>query len=533
MQMSWPVLLPPLITLTLAVASQRIIPALLSGIITACFLVTNFNPLATLTKTITSIWETSQIGNIPYYDRPHETILLFAFLTMLSIAISLISHSGGAHAFGALLTKHLNSKKDVEKASIFLSLGLFVDDYLSNLTVGNVMRPIASKFNVARVKLAYLVNSLAAPLVLINPVSSWVVPLVAQLDAAGINLEPGAQIYASPFTVYINVIPYIFYSFVLFASVLFVVNKNISFGLMKEHEDRAKKDGNLCGGKPELRTKSELGHIKKESVLDFALPMITLIGGALVGILYTGNFYLFGGTRSFGAAFQNGNIPQSLFIASIVSVLVLCASIIIRKTISIKNMSAAMREGFTSIMPSLTMLCLAWTLSGLLANDLKTGNYIASLLVGAMNMTFLLPLFFVVSLLITIAVGSSWGAMSLMTALAIPMVLSFMQAPEGSLLDQVMLIIPVIGSIFSGAIAGNTIAPIADATIMASNSTGTYHMDHVKTQFAYSIPPLIGTFCGYLILGILKTTSFTHCMIGLSSGILISFIVLMILNTRR
>src|SRR5262249_44330539 len=151
--------------------------------------------------------------------------------------ISLISATGGINAYGRFIRPYIHNARNAESASLILSLLLFIDDYLSNLTTGSVMRPITDQFRIPRVKLAFLVNSMEAPITILSPVSSWVAEIVTQLSNSGINTTPQSLISANPFSVYLDLIPFIFYSFILIASVIFIVRRSISFGLMKQQEE--------------------------------------------------------------------------------------------------------------------------------------------------------------------------------------------------------------------------------------------------------------------------------------------------------
>jgi tetracycline resistance efflux pump len=174
------------------------------------------------------------------------------------------------------------------------------------------------------------------------------------------------------------------------------------------------------------------------------------------------------------------------------------------------------------------MLCLAWTFSSLISNQLGTGHYLAQLLVGSLPLFMLPVIFFFSSIVTTVAIGSSWGAIAIMVAIAVPMVLTLTQVVTPTTIEHIYIMLPVLGAILSGAIAGNTISPIGDATIMASTSTQTYHEDHVKTQWAYNLPAIIATGFSFSIYCFLAsyTSLFISVVIALTIGIGLSCILL-------
>jgi len=228
---SWLVLTPPIIVLVLAFITKKLNPSLLTGIICAALIATDFNIIGGAKLAGTRLWE--RLIDL-------DSIFTYSFLIMLGIVVVLVGRSGGAAAFARVAAKKLRSAKMAETSSILLSFSLFIDDYLSNTTVGYVMRPLTDSFKVARVKLAFLVHSIATPLVVLAPISGWSAMITSSLDTSGV---------ADPFFVYIRSIPFIFYSFLMLISVWFIVRRKISFGPMRAHEAIAQKTGNLMGGK--------------------------------------------------------------------------------------------------------------------------------------------------------------------------------------------------------------------------------------------------------------------------------------------
>ena len=459
---------------------------------------------------------------------------MFIFLIILGTIISLISYTGGINAYGRFIRPYIHNARSAESASLILSLLLFIDDYLSNLTTGSVMRPITDQFRIPRVKLAFLVNSMAAPITILSPVSSWVAEIVTQLSNSGINTTAHSLIYANPFSLYMDLIPFIFYSFILIASVIFIVRRSISFGLMAEQEKIAQSTGNLFGGKQPLAP-TAMQSSDSDSIIDFITPVIVLVGCVIGSLLYTGDYMLVGGQRTLIESFQHGDIFTSLLVSGCVSLTISILLALCRKKVSTDQLPLLFMQGFNHMYSSIIMLILAWTFSTLITNELGTGQYLASLFVNSLPL-FLLPLiFFIVSALTTVAIGSSWGAIAIMIAIAVPMIISLTHITSPASLADIPWLFPVLGAILSGAICGNTISPIGDATIMASTSTQAYHEDHVTTQFTYSIAPIIASSCSYLIYGFIISffPPFISAVVTLSIGISISCLLLLLMNKQK
>jgi len=330
----------------------------------------------------------------------------------------------------------------------------------------------------------------------------------------------------------IATIPFIFYSFFLVASVLFIVKRNYSFGPMYEQEKIAQETGNLFGGKDPLKnTLKDQDESIQSSLLDFLVPVISLLLCVLLGLLYSGNYYLFGGDQTFVQAVKHTDIFFSLFIGSVGAIITSIIFFIINKKLTVQEIPYIIKTGFELMGESIVVLFLAWTFSTLLREDLKTGNYLAQLLIGSVSVQWLPLLFFIASSIISIGSGSSWGTFSVMIPLGIPMLITFLNVSTPISPDAVPLLFPLLGAIFAGSIIGDHISPIASTTIMVATSTSTYLMDHVKTQFYYALPAIISTFFAYTLLAFLPPSQlWFNWFITFSSSLLLCLIILYSLN---
>lgn len=526
MQNTWLVLLPPIIVLISAFLTKRLHLSLIIGLVTASLIVTNgaFSDSALL------------IGKrLCTQLQDPDNLYMYSFLLIIGILIALINQTGGAQAFAKTITKHLTNARSAETSSLLLSCTLFLDDYLSNLTAGYVMRPITDRFSIPRAKLAFLVHSMTGPLVILIPVSSWVAMITSQLDQAGVSTHNAVKILADPFYVYIKSIPFIFYSFLLIASIWFIVRRSISYGPMHKHHIIARTTGNLFGGKTPIKDLSDNPPSSNSSIFDLVLPIITLIGSVIIGILYSGGYYLFGGTYTLIEALKNNNKTFTiLFVASIVALGISLFFSLIRKKIMISTIPTLTKNGLQLMISPVLMLILAATLGLILRLDLHTGTYLAQLLLGSFSISLLPFMFFVVSLLTATITGTSWGAIALMLPIAIPMLTSFVSTTTPLLPAQIPILFPVLGAIFSGSVCGDHISPISETTIMASTSSGTYPIDHAHTQFPYTLPAIISSALAFVIVGLLiNQNMWIMTLVPLGIGICCCFILLSLFNTMK
>lgn len=523
------VLLPPALVLFLAFTTKKLNLSLVIGLIVAGLIAADFAPLQTATLLGHRLAEqATDLTNI--YN--------FLFLIALGIIIIILEYTGGAAAFAHLITQHLRTPRAVETASVALSGSLFVDDYLSSLTVGNVMRHLTDTFRIPRAKLAFLLRAMTGPIVILAPISSWTAMVTGQLSNAGISSVGNAPILADPFFAFVSSIPFIMYSLILIPSLFFIIWARISFGPMHTQEEIAHRTGNLFGGKQATEQPKTPFH-ESNSIADLLVPLATLIGTFFVGILYSGGFYLFGGNRTFVEVFTSGvDTAQVLCISGFVTLLVTIVFSLVRHKISANALPGILKNGTLSMRSSIEMLFLAITLGIMLRVDLLTGQYLANLLIGALSPIFLPAMFFCISTLIALAIGTAWGTITLMLPIAIPMTLQFAGIISPTQATDIALLFPVLGAIFSGAVAGNQLSPIADTTIIVSSSSGAYPLDHVQTQIPYIIPVLISAGVAFLLMGIFVNAAWPlrwglPLLVGLAISWTLLYVCNIFLNKKR
>lgn len=490
---NWLVLLPPFLVLGTVLVTQNLNISLIVGILSAAFISTNYSPSASLQLLINRIID--QACTLDY-------LYMYAFLIIIGTLIILLSYSGGAKAFADEITKRLKSAKAVETASLIISAFLFIDDYLSNLTVGYVLRPLTDRFHIPRAKLAYLIHSFSSPLVILIPISSWVAMLTGQINLAGISTDnPHTRIIADPFFIYISAIPFIFYSIFTIISVCLIVRTKISYGPMHTQEQIASKTGNIFGGKAPIAQHLAMHEGTQGKVIDLVLPLALLIISVFAGLLFMGGYTLFGGSNTLLGALKNNT--DTFFVFFIASAFTLAFSILFsyqRKTLHIPHLKTVFEQGFGLMKGAIIMLFLASILGVLFKQDLQIGNYLAHLLHGATALQFLPCIIFTLSALVAIITGTSWGTIALMLPITVQLITSLINT-QSVYPEQIPLLFPLIGAIFSGAVCGDHISPISETTIMAATSAGAYPLDHVYTQFFYTLPAIVASFIAFLIAG--------------------------------
>jgi tetracycline resistance efflux pump len=536
---SWIVLLPPFLVIIITILTKRLNLAFVISIVTAAFIASNSACYPALRLVETRLM--NQLKDIDY-------MYLYIFLLIIGIFIVLLEKTGGARAFAHAFTKHIRSKKAAETSSLLVSSILFIDDYLSNLTVGYVMSPITDTFRIPRAKLAYLVHSISIPLIMIMPISSWIAMLTGQLSNIGIMTvhesqhmySPTLKIIADPFIVFLNTIPYVFYSFLALISVILVVRYRISFGPMHTLERVASKTGNLLGGK-DMQSHEEdtsLEQVKKNgqkpSLIDFCIPIGILIITFITTLLYTGGYYLLGGQNSFINAFKNTDKSfMAICIAGCTCLLSALFLALPRHKVTFNDLLNIIKDGVHMMFPSIIMLILATTLSTIVYQDLHTGTYLAHILGCRLPQSLIPCIFFIIASLTAFLMGTSWGTIALLLPMAMPIILSFAHVDLPATPSLIPLLFPSLGAIFSGAVCGDQISPISQTTLMAATSTGIDPFTHAKTQIPYNIPPFIAAACAFLVSGLCATYAISYrytLALSLGTGLIINIMLLGIIN---
>ena len=517
MQNAWVVLIPPLLVLTMSFFTGRIISSLLAGLVSAALILHDFSIYNASITIITRLWQITEIANIRSFEAFSKSSNLFIFLYLISLAIiiMLIKHAGGTYSYLTLINKKIKTQKAVEISSFLCSFVFFIDEYLNIMTVGSVINELTDKFKIPRVKLAFLANTTATALCILIPISSWGAFILAQFNNMGISpneLLPTTKIISTPFSLFIKAIPLNLYSFIMLPSILFIILAQVSYGRMRQHEIIANETGNLYGGKEKKikREEYKAPHPKKPSMFDFIFPLTLLISLCIIGLFFT----------NFVAA-------PALFISGILTLLISTNFFLIRKKTKLAQIPIIIYEGLEFIIPSLTVTILAWTFGKILTDDLLLGQYLASKLAAFITLSMLPVIFFISTAITTLAICTAWGSMAIMFPIAISLASTISKINFPVQINEILIMLPTIGAIMSGAIAGINMSPISDINVIASSSTGVYHSDHIRTQQGYVIPVFISTTIAYLFLGMFGADNiYIKSIISILLGIIISISVL-------
>ena len=483
-------LVPPLVAIILALVSKEVYSSLFVGIVVGGLLLCQGSG----SGFFDAIFKNGLIAKVadPY------NVGILVFLVMLGAMGALMNRAGGSAAFGNWAKTHIKSKIGAQIATICFGVLIFIDDYFNCLTVGSVMRPVTDRFKVSHEKLSYLIDSTAAPICIIAPISSWAAAVSGFVEG-----EDGL-------TLFIKAIPFNFYALLTIFTLFLVVFWNVNIGPMKKFESDDSTDTRL-----ESLDLMET----KGGVLDLVLPIVSLIVFCVLGMIYTGGNFASGeAAKGFVDAFAASDASVGLAIGSFGAFIFTVCFYMSRRVLRFNHCMACLPDGFKAMVPAILILALAWTLKGT-TDALGAKEFVAGLVKGGASgfMNFMPAIIFVIAAFLAFATGTSWGTFGIL----IPIVVAAFGGVDYSLM------IISISACMAGAVCGDHSSPISDTTIMASAGAECNHVNHVNTQIPYVLVVAAISFVTYIVAGLTRSA-----VLSLLFGFVLTFGVFVLVKRR-
>lgn len=491
-------LLPPIITVMLAIWTRNIVVSLSIGVFMGSMILQNFNPFyATLDMIETRIFVQISV--------PSNIQIIF---TMMAIGgfIRLLEVSGAARAFARNMTGFMTNGARAQVATWISGLMIFFTDSGNALIIGPLFRPIFTELKICREKLAYILDSTASPVCILMPFIGWgayIMGLIEQsFGDAGLT-EPALNVL-------LHVMPYQFYAIFTLAAVPFFILSGRDFGPMalaqKRYEFLLKQvsdsDTNL-----EIEAGSEASESLATPMALFVVPLTILLG--LIGVL----LMYFASRDDMSSIHVRSTMTIAYAAASVASAALMYRYQNVGADVSLNNFI----KGAETMVYVVVILILAWSLSSVI-KDLGTAQMLSTLIGEEMNPVLLPAIVFVLGAIISIATGSSWGTFAILMTLAVPVAVT-VGAP----------LYLTVGAVLSGGLFGDHTSPISDTTVLASIGADCPHINHVSTQLYYAIATGITAFLSFVAAGLLDTV-----WVGVAGlGVLLLVISIMGRQTRR
>ena len=389
----WLSIVPPIVAIALALITKEVLSSLVLGILTGTLIYTIGMDGNVLMGTLESAF--TVMGNKVDFN-------ILIFCSLLGALVYVVAMSGGTKAYGNWAVKRIKGRKSALAATTGLGALIFIDDYFNCLTVGTVMRPICDRYNIARAKLAYIIDSTAAPVCIIAPVSSWAA-------AVGSSLQ-GSTAFESDMAAFIATIPWNFYALLCLLLIVFIVVTDFDFGPMRKSEERAAKGEQFTS--TAATSSAEPPNANPHGTLwDMLVPIASLIVFCVLALMYSGGYW--GADpkyHTFASALGNSSAAPSLVWASFGAVGIAFLMYVPRGLVPFTDFMSGLVEGMKLMLPANIILVLAWTLSGVCRDFLQTPLFVQSIVTsgGAEWSIFLPAVIFVIAAFLSFSTGTAW-----------------------------------------------------------------------------------------------------------------------------
>ncbi len=488
----WLSLLPPLVAIGLALLTREVVLSLFAGVWIGALFLADFGPLAGTAGSLDVLIEA-------LIDPDHMAIIVFSLL--LGGMVGVMARSGGTQGIVEVFERLATNRQRGQLLTWASAVFIFFDDYANTLIRGNALRPMTDRLLISREKLAYIVDSTAAPLAVSAVVTTWIGFQITQVrDALGgiaertddpvlaEQLQAGSD---NAFLVVLHSIPYLFYPILALAFVLMVIVMKRDFGPMYHAERRAHSGGGLIrpGAMPaadptseELQPPADAPH----RWYNAAVPVLTVIVVALAALWGTGAAGLDPADRTIVNVIGDADPFMALLWASFAGCAVAIALVTGQRILSVKEALQAWLNGIQSMLLAVIILVLAWGLGGV-TGDLGTGPYLASLLQDTLPLAILPGLVFIIAALTAFSTGTSWGTMAILFPVVIPLAVAMGAGVGFAGGEHYAILLGTISSVMAGAVFGDHSSPISDTTVLSSMASACDLVDHVRTQLPYAL----------------------------------------------
>lgn len=500
--------LPPLLTIILAIATKDVIVSLFVGIFSGTIIAAGGNPYFALVRLSDLLADTLADG---------WNIRIMMFTILLGLLVGMLSKTGAAYALGDWASKRIKTKTGALLFTWVFGILIFFDDYFNSLTIGTCMRPLCDAKKISRAKLAYILDSTAAPVAIMAPISTWVVYVMGTYK----DIPEFKGLGVGDITFFVKTIPFNLYAIFAVFMVVFITLTHKDFGPMARSEARAEKGIGLYDTDKYGAVSSQVesrAMTNNAKAYDFLVPIIGLIAIALFFFPMTTWMGAIDGEKitslgqamaaiPFGQAFNDTDSSKALMYAAIFANVFAYLYYIARRLLNMKNAADALMDGFRAMVPAVMILTLAWSLGSVIKTSRPDGGvglaeYVSSIVINGKFPMSILPLVvYIFSCLISFASGTSWGTMGIMIPIAVPVMIQLANAAGLPIAQTINATALTIGAVMGGSVFGDHCSPISDTTVLSSTGAAVPHLEHVTTQLPYAVFVAVCVMLGTIAAG--------------------------------
>ena len=514
----WVSLLPAFTAIAVALIVRSVVPALLLGLWIGATALQSFSLKGAGVGLLDTfqVFVTNAVAN-----EDHAAVILFTM--MIGGMVGIITRNGGMMSVVRMVVSRAKSAIGAQIAVWLMGLMIFFDDYANTLVVGNTARPITDHLNISREKLAYIVDSTAAPVVSIALITTWIGYEVSLIDDALQGIEGLRDIPA--YAIFLQSIPYSFYPILAIVFVLMVASTGRDMGPMYRAETRAR-NGKVSSDEDEGSDSLDGDTLEpKDDVPPRAfnafVPIIVLIVALLGGLYVTGD------GDSVKEIIGDADPYKAMMWASFIGALTAATMTIGQRILTTHETVDAWYGGARATLFGMIVLVLAWSMSDVTA-ALNAKGYLISILGDSMPAAWVPAAVFILAAITAFATGTSWGTMGILVPLVVPLAWAVMSVNGMTDANDMHILYSAVACVLAGAVWGDHCSPISDTTVLSSIASGCNHIEHVRTQLPYAM--LVGIVA--ILFGTLPGGYGVPPWASLLFGGVILYVVLRLLGRR-
>lgn len=519
---SWVSIAPPLLAIVLALVFRQVIPALFLGVWLGAWAIHGFD--------LSGLWlgllDSFQVHLLDAFaDADHAAVILFSL--MIGGMVGIISRNGGMHGIVRHIVRWADNARHACLATASMGLAIFFDDYANTLVVGNTMRPVTDSMNVSRAKLAYLVDSTAAPVACLFLVTTWI---GYEVGLIGDALSYLPDLEGEAYLVFLSTIPYSFYPILAIFFVYLVAWTGRDFGPMYDAEMTTRKQGVSEATDADSSMAEDCEPIepiegKPLRAINAIVPLVVLVTSVIASLYVTGVSSVEGENPALRDIIGAADSYKALMWGSLLGMVSAAVMTLAQGIMSLEDVVGAWYKGMRAMLYAMVILLLAWSLGGI-TEILKTADFLVMVLGDTLPVGLLPAVVFVLAAGTAFATGSSWGSMGILIPLVIPLTWAIMKVSGHAGPEDMHLLYSSIACVLAGSVWGDHCSPISDTTILSSMASGCDHIEHVRTQLPYAT--LVGAVA--LGAGTVPVAFGLPWWLGIAAGIALLLLALRIMG---
>lgn len=529
----WLSIMPPLFAILIALIFKEVFTALFIGLLIGTFTISYYQGATIFGSIFQGIFTIADTYLIQALGDPgHLAIIIFSML--IGATVNLITRNGGMKGVVNYLSKYANSPKSGQFITWLLGIVIFFDDYANTLVVGNTMRPVTDKLKISRQKLAYIVDSTAAPIASIAFVTTWIGAELSYIQNGIDNLG----LNESPYSVFLSSLQFAFYPIFALVFIVLLIFSRREFGSMFHAERHARKYGINVERYEAEGFSNKLNELELDEKIparwfNAVVPILVIILGTFSGLLYTG---WDAETWSSNIAFSkklsiiigNSDSYQALLWSSLLGTIIAVTLTISQRILSLKETIDSLINGFRTMLTAIMILVLAWSIA-LVTEHMHTADFISQVMLDIKISPYFVPtLTFILSALVAFSTGSSWGTMAILYPLFIPATWLICQDFGYDYEQSMMIFYNVVSTVLAGSVLGDHCSPISDTTILSSLASSCNHIEHVRTQLPYALT--VGSVS--IVFGTLPAAFGISSIILLPLGVIVLFLIIRFIGKK-